>query len=115
MQELNLKEIGSRLKSFRETNVGGQKSLSEECGISVKTLSLFENGHYAPSQQLISHLSIKYKLNPFWLTTGKGKEKDDSVEDPDAVHNLAAKVVSMEMQLAEMKVMMEKILNKLKD
>jgi len=113
MQEVDLKAIGSRLKSFRESNVGGQKSLSEETGISVKTISLFENGHYAPSQQLISHLMLKYKINPFWLTTGKGDEKDDSVSDPNAVHNLAAKVVSLEMQLAEMKGLMEKILSRL--
>ena len=115
MQEVDLKAIGSRLKSFRESNVGGQKSLSEETGISVKTISLFENGHYAPSQQLISHLMLKYKINPFWLTTGKGDEKDDSVSDPKAVHNLAAKVVSLEMQLAEMRGLMEKILLKLEE
>jgi len=113
MQEIDLKAIGARLKSFRETNVGGQKSLSEETGISVKTISFFENGHYAPSQQLISHLMLKYKINPFWLTTGKGKDKDDSVSEPDAHHNLSAKVASMEMQLAEMKSLMEKILKRL--
>ena len=58
---------------------------------------------------------LKYNINPLWLTTGKGDEKDDSVSDPKAVHNLAAKVVSLEMQLTEMRGLMEKILLKLED
>jgi transcriptional regulator with XRE-family HTH domain len=113
MEDLNIKEIGARLKTFRQQYVGLQTKLSEETGINKKTLSFFETGKYPPNQPLIAHLTTNYGLNPVWLTTGKGADKDDSVLDAASVPNLYAKVVSLEMELSEIRKTMELIVRKL--
>jgi DNA-binding XRE family transcriptional regulator len=113
MEELNYREVGARLKVFRQEYVGLQTKLSEETGINKKTLSFFETGKYPPNQQLISYLTSTYGLNPVWLTTGKGKEKDDSIMDPSSLPNLYSKIAVMEMELGEMRKLMETIVAKL--
>jgi len=113
MQQIDLKAIGARIKTFREDFIGDQAAMAKEAGVNAKTISLVENGHRTPSQKILSYLSAKYKLNQDWVTTGKGERQSDEKMDDKYVHNLHAKVVSLEMELAEVKNMMQQILQKL--
>jgi len=113
MQENNVKIIGARLKTFREDIIGDQATLAKEAGVNAKTISFVENGHRDPTQKLLSFLSSKYKLNQDWLTTGKGERQSDEKMDDKYIHNLHAKVVSLEMELSQVKNMVQEILHKL--
>jgi len=114
MQELDLKAVGARLKTFREDFIGDQASMAKEANMNVKTISFVENGHRAPNQKLLSYLSSKYKLNQDWAMTGKGDRINNETFDDKYVHNLHAKVIGIERELADMKLLMETILEKLK-
>ncbi|CAM4215172.1 DNA-binding transcriptional regulator, XRE-family HTH domain [Pedobacter westerhofensis] len=109
----DLKAIGARIKSFRQSRKITQDDLAEETGYNKKTISLLENGHRAPTQKLLSHLSEKYNLDLDWVASGKGDQINDRKADPNSAPNLHAKIVEMEIELREVKKMMEQILGKI--
>jgi transcriptional regulator with XRE-family HTH domain len=109
----DLKAIGARIKSFRKSNNISQIELAEATGYNKKTISLSENGHRPPTQKLLSHLSEKYHLDLDWVSSGKGDQINDKIKDPSSPANLQAKIIEMEIELREMKKVMEQILGKI--
>jgi transcriptional regulator with XRE-family HTH domain len=114
MQELDLKAIGSRIKSIREELDLTQAEFAEAVGVNKKTISLVENGHRKPSQEILSIISHKYQTNLEWVSTGNGNKKSDKKVNPRSADNMYAKIISMEMELTQMKDIMQQILERLK-
>ena len=75
MQELDLKAIGSQIRSLREELGLTQEEFANEVGVNKKAISFVENGHRKPSQEVLSMMSHKYKKNLEWVSTGKGNKK----------------------------------------
>jgi len=114
MQELDLKAIGSRIRSVREELNLTQEEFANEVGVNKKTISFVENGHRKPSQEVLSTMSHKYKTNLEWVSTGKGNKNSDNTVNERSPDNMYAKIVSLEMELVEVRGMMEQILERLK-
>lgn len=112
---MDLLAIGARIKYFRKKNQINQGDLAREIGINAKTISLIENGKAKPNTRLLSYLAEKHHLNMPWVMTGKGEEKSILKQDKKSVAYLNSKVVLLERELEEMRVIMEEILKKLSD
>lgn len=112
MQESELKDIGLRIVSIRDYEGLLQKDLAAEAGLHKKTISLVENGHRPPTQELLNAL-VKHGYNIDWILTGRGKTKTRG-EKPDSKSVLHAKVLKMEQEIKQLKEMMKVILEKQK-
>lgn len=113
MQEIDLNEIGVRVRIIREEQDLSQIELAEQSGYNKKTISLVENGHTRPGEKLILFLSQNFKANSEWIITGKGEKYYNKKSDSKSINVLHAKVVSLEMELSEVKSILEKVLKKL--
>jgi len=114
MEELDRKAVGARIRTFNQRHIGiEERELAKEAKQSKTNLSLIINGHRAPNDEILTLLSQKYKANLDWIMFGKGPEINNHTEDPQMIANLHAKVVSLEMQLAEMKLILNQVLTKL--
>lgn len=65
------KEIGARLKLYRETQKYNQKDFSSKLGIKQESLSRYESGNQSVPDEIKLKLS-KENVNIDWLITGKG-------------------------------------------
>jgi transcriptional regulator with XRE-family HTH domain len=68
---LNLKEIGKRLKEARKALNKTQNDMSELCGIQHSVISEMENGLRKPYPLYLKLLS-ELKVNLNWIFNGKG-------------------------------------------
>lgn len=114
MSKLDLKTIGARIKGVREENKLTQEEFGKVVGVNMKTISLMENGHRKPSQEVLSIISSKYNINLDWVSTGNGERISNKKSDPKSIDNLLAKITTLEFDLAQMRKIMEEILAKLK-
>jgi transcriptional regulator with XRE-family HTH domain len=112
MQQHDLKAIGARIKTIRKTTDALQQDLAKDSGLTVKTISHVENGHTLPPQELLGALSDKYGYNIDWILTGTGKEKKTKGKD-NSNANIQAKVHKLDMELKEMKKMLQALLEKI--
>ena len=111
MQQQDLKAVGSRVKTIRKNEGIRQQDLADQSGLNIKTISLVENGHRLPGQELLDVLS-KYGYNIDWILTGDGQEKKTKSKD-NSPANVHAKVHKLEIELKEIKKVMQAILDKL--
>ncbi len=58
------KEIGGTLRKLREAKGLGIKTVGRELNVSYSYLSKVENGHKAPSVELVQKLSELYRVDP---------------------------------------------------
>lgn len=65
------KEVGARLKAFREYLGYKQEDMAQKIGIPASTYARYEQGAFSPKINVISPLS-EYLLNFDWLITGTG-------------------------------------------
>lgn len=114
MQTIDLKTIGARIKGVREEHKLTQEEFGKLVGVNMKTISLMENGHRRPSQEVLSIISSKYNINLDWVSTGNGERISNKKSDPKSIDNLLAKITTLELDLAQMRQIMEQILEKLK-
>lgn len=114
MQTLDLKAIGARIKTLRKELELKQDEFGEEVGVNMKTISLIENGHRKPSQEVLSVIQTKYNVNLDWISSGKGDKTSNKKINNKSPENVYAKVISIEIELAQLRKMMEQILDKLK-
>ena len=75
MDENTLKEIGIRLKIFRNTLMKDSLDFCEELGVSSTMYSRYENGRAVMKVDLITKLKEKYDCNPLWMIVGDGSMK----------------------------------------
>lgn len=66
------KEIGARLKLYRETQKYNQKDFSSKLGIKQESLSRYESGNQSVPDEIKLKLS-KENVNIDWLITGRGE------------------------------------------
>lgn len=113
MQEQELKAIGARVRTIREDQELSQEEFGKVLDVNKKTISLLENGHRKPGQNVLSILSHKYQVNLDWVNSGAGSKYRSKEANPKTADNMYAKIVALEMELAEVRAMMEKLLAKL--
>jgi len=59
--------LGDRLKTLRTTNNLNQKAFAESIGITQSTLSSYENGNAAPSNDVLVEIATIYGISLDWL------------------------------------------------
>ena len=69
---LNLKEIGSRLKNARKAISRKQLEVAKMCGLPKSTISEMENGLRKPHTNYLLLLVSEFNVNLNWIFTGKG-------------------------------------------
>jgi transcriptional regulator with XRE-family HTH domain len=112
MQQQDLKAIGSRVKTIRKTTKVLQSDIAKESRLSVKTISVVENGHASPPQELLDVLSTKYGYNIDWILTGHGSENRGKNNDKSNT-NIQAKVHKIEVELNELKKLVKDLTSKI--
>jgi len=70
--EMNLKEIGQRLKQVRKSLGLTLVDVGKSTGASVSAISEIEAGIKKPSAVYLSGLAHEYQVNLNWVLTGKG-------------------------------------------
>ncbi|MHB9074614.1 MAG: helix-turn-helix domain-containing protein [Desulfobaccales bacterium] len=69
-----MKDIGKRLKEFRESLNMDQQSFAQSVGLSGRdTISKWERGLHYPSADILAIMRKKYLLNVDWLVSGEGE------------------------------------------
>ena len=71
-------QAGARIKEIREALNIKQKDFAQELGISAPTLSELEAGNSKPSFDVMTKLSVLFKINLYYVLFGKG----DMFENP---------------------------------
>lgn len=65
-----MQDLASRLKALRANK--NQAEFAEEIGISVRSLSRYENGLGSPDLDTINKICDKFGVSPQWLAFGDG-------------------------------------------
>ena len=113
MQEQELKAIGARVRTIREEQELSQEEFGKVLDVNKKTISLLENGHRKPGQNVLSILSQKYKVNLDWVNSGAGDKYRTEEVNPKTQANLYAKIALMEMELVELRKLVETLILKI--
>ena len=72
MDEKTKKEIGKRIRRFRETKELKQNQLAEMLGISHSTLSRIESGGVKPTVEILFKIQSLLDVSIDWIFTGEG-------------------------------------------
>jgi transcriptional regulator with XRE-family HTH domain len=68
-----MKEIGKRIREFRESLGMDQQTFAQSIGLSGRdTISKWERGLYFPPADILALLRNKFFLNVDWLLSGEG-------------------------------------------
>ena len=101
---LNLTEIGSRLKTLREDLKITLEKMHKITGFSTSLISAAENGLKKPSAIYLSALLELYNVNLNWVFTGKGpiflpqvQEKNGKVHFADTYDEMRYMLENVEM------------------
>lgn len=92
--EINLKEIGRRLKETRNTLGITLKEMQKMCGVMASTISEMESGLKKPHHLYLYLLAVKFNVNINWIFTGKGTKildyeiKMDFGEDNERIKDM---------------------------
>jgi transcriptional regulator with XRE-family HTH domain len=113
MSNTDPKVIGTRLKFLREKFKIQQKEVAAETGLSVKTISVIENGHTPPNPEIFEYYIKTHKVSIDWLTSGTGDPVSSKKFDEKSIPNLAAKVVRIEQELSEMKILLKDLIKRM--
>ncbi len=70
IQKYVLKEVGKRLKQFRESLGLSQKEFASRLGIPPNYISRYEAGKHFPSPSIIEKMKDVFGLDDYWLATG---------------------------------------------
>jgi transcriptional regulator with XRE-family HTH domain len=70
--DVDLKDIGKRLKEARNKIECTLSEMQEMCGVAKSTISEMETGLKKPHHLYLYLLSTKYKININWIFSGKG-------------------------------------------
>jgi transcriptional regulator with XRE-family HTH domain len=66
------KQMGSRLKTFRQTIGKSQKQLASELQLFQSTITNMEKGKTCPAIAYLHYFYNKYRLNADWVINGNG-------------------------------------------
>ncbi|MEV4902390.1 helix-turn-helix transcriptional regulator [Citricoccus sp. NPDC055426] len=64
-------DLTDRLRKAREVTGLGQREFAEEIGISLKSVTNYENGHTAPRQIVMKAWALRTGVPLEWLQTGE--------------------------------------------
>ena len=110
--------VGFRIRSYRKKNKLSQKEFADKIGLSVSTLSNYENGNTLPDMKTLVHLSVLFNcttddlldLNRFKFIEDPGNVEDTGIE---SVLNLLSEFRKLQSQAVEDN--MKKLYNDKKD
>lgn len=105
--EINMFEIGKRIRSKRTQLYLTHKDIYDMCGISSGALSMIENGKRTPTIGVLHKLACVLDCNIDWLITGKSPNKEnfntDEIELLDLYRALGKKDKKEILALAKIK------------
>ena len=78
-KDINEQDLAFRLKVVRQVKKMGQSELAKKVGITNVTLSKYEQGHTAPTADIIEKIAKVLGCDPGWLFAGK-TEKDKYIQ-----------------------------------
>lgn len=67
MKDIDLKELGRKIKELRVESGLYQSQLAEMVGLAQNTISQYENGTNSPSIETLAHLAIALKTTTDYL------------------------------------------------
>ena len=65
--------MSNRIKAVREALNLSQREFGEKLGVSRDVISNIEYGRVQPKELFLRHICQLYKVNEYWLETGKGE------------------------------------------
>ncbi len=67
------KNIGERIRQFREAMGLSQEALGDAIGMSHGQVSKFELSRFQPSKRFLNGMMVRFGANPDWILTGQGE------------------------------------------
>ncbi|MFD2961005.1 MULTISPECIES: helix-turn-helix domain-containing protein [Olivibacter] len=106
-------EAAARFVAFRLSVGRTQAELSDEIGISRKTISQIERAVSSINKKVRDHMRLRYGMNLNWLDTGLGEDRtvDNRIKNDNTT--LLAKISRMEVELNDLKNLVVDLISKL--